>query len=420
MATAEIDQDQRRVAGIGAELRRQRPPHVINRRKRGNNQRHRRGDCLVLPLLTPGRAHRQRILADRNADAERRAQFHADCAHRIEQCRVLARLTAGGHPVGRQLDVGDVAYRRRGDVGNGFANRHPARSRRVDDSQRRALAHRHRLSQIAFVAHDRDRAVRDRHLPRPDHLIAHRQSAHGAIADRDQERLVGHRRQAQHALAGIGQRNAAQIDRRKILAHMSHIAMHLRRLAEQHVHRHVDRRVAVLRVDHLQLPLLGRRADHREQTTFALAQFAKQRQALRRNAEHITLLRFIAPDLHRCQPAFFQRHLAQIEHGAASGIVCDFRESIGQTARADIMDRQDRVVFPHRPAGVDHFLRAPLHFGIAALHRVEIQIGGVRTGGHRRRRAAAHADAHAGAAQLDQQAARGQFLFLCLQRRNVA
>ena len=49
------------------------------------------------------------------------------------------------------------------------------------------------------------------------------------------------------------------------------------------------------------------------------------------------------------------------------------RQGVRQAAGADIVDRQDRVVLAQLPAAVDDFLRAPLHLGVAALHRVEIE-----------------------------------------------
>ncbi|SPU80533.1 Uncharacterised protein [Burkholderia multivorans] len=67
------------------------------------------------------------------------------------------------------------------------------------------------------------------------------------------------------------------------------------------------------------------------------------------------------------------------------------------------MDAEDRVFRAELPAAVDHFLRAPLDFRIAALDRVEVEFGRVRAGRHRARGAAAHSDPHAGAADLDQQ-----------------
>ena len=61
------------------------------------------------------------------------------------------------------------------------------------------------------------------------------------------------------------------------------------------------------------------------------------------------------------------------------------------------------------PALVDDFLRPALNLGVAALHRVKVQMRRIGAGGHGAGRAAAHADTHAGAAQLDQQAAGGEF-----------
>ena len=63
------------------------------------------------------------------------------------------------------------------------------------------------------------------------------------------------------------------------------------------------------------------------------------------------------------------------------------------------------LLLAQRPAVVDDLLRAALDLGVAALHRVEVERGGVAAGGHRARGAAAHADAHARAAELDQQRA---------------
>src|SRR5690606_23830870 len=70
-----------------------------------------------------------------------------------------------------------------------------------------------------------------------------------------------------------------------------------------------------------------------------------------------------------------------------------------------VVDGQNRVLSTLRPAVVDDFLRTALDLGVAALHRVKVQLCSVGAAGHGAGRAAAHADAHAGAAQLDQQRA---------------
>ncbi|MCY1166548.1 hypothetical protein D9M73_64890 [compost metagenome] len=69
------------------------------------------------------------------------------------------------------------------------------------------------------------------------------------------------------------------------------------------------------------------------------------------------------------------------------------------------MDGQDGVGRAQLGALVDDFLRTAFNLGIAALHRVKVQAGRVGTRGHGTGSAAAHAYAHAGAAQLYQQGA---------------
>lgn len=90
---------------------------------------------------------------------------------------------------------------------------------------------------------------------------------------------------------------------------------------------------------------------------------------------------------------------------AAAGVVGQLGEGVAQAARAHVVDREDRVGRALLPTVVDDLLRTALDLGIAALHRVEVELGCVGARGHRARGAAAHADAHAGPAELDQQRA---------------
>src|SRR5690606_2902990 len=66
------------------------------------------------------------------------------------------------------------------------------------------------------------------------------------------------------------------------------------------------------------------------------------------------------------------------------------------------------------------FLRAPLDLGVAALHRIEIEILLVGAGVHARSRAAAQPDQHSRAAELYQQRTLGYFRFRGVDRRDVA
>ena len=49
-------------------------------------------------------------------------------------------------------------------------------------------------------------------------------------------------------------------------------------------------------------------------------------------------------------------------------------QGVRQSAGTDIVDEQNRIGGAHGPAAVDDFLGAALNFGVAALHRSEIQI----------------------------------------------
>ena len=252
------------------------------------------------------------------------------------------------------------------------------------------------------------------------------QAADAAVADRDQEALAGDRRVAQHVESHHLQRHIRQIERRQFRRHALNVAVHLRRLAQQHVHRHVDgeQRRRLVRCHRLigqhQLLRLGRHADHRVRAALAHAHRIEHRQQLGLHREHIALLAFVAPDLLGRQAAFLQRHLAQVEASAPPRPIDQFGERVRDAAGADIVDRQDRVHVTERRAVVDDLLRAPLDLRVAALHRVEIERRRVGAGGHRTGRAAAHADAHAGPAQLDQQGAGRERDLVGLRRRDRA
>ena len=194
---AQINQQQRGVGQGGVELRREGAAHIGQRGKGGHDQADRRDDFFGVAAVLPLGTHRQRILADRDRDAQRRAELHAHRPHGFKQRGVLAGFATGRHPVGRQLDARQL-HRRGQQVGDGLAHRHAARRRRVDHGQRRALAQAHGLAGKALEIGQGDRAIRHRHLPGPDHLVTVAEPAHRAVADRDQKPLGRHRRMRQH------------------------------------------------------------------------------------------------------------------------------------------------------------------------------------------------------------------------------
>ena len=423
---AEINQQQLGFAylGIRPQLRSQRAANVIDTRKRRDDQGQGGGHLLLHALLRPAAiplgAHRQGILADRNRHAQRRAEVDADRLHGIEQCRILMTVTGSRHPVRRELDAADIAHIGRCQVGNCLAHRHAARSRCVEQGQRRALAHGEALAAQGVVAHRSNRHIGHRHLPGSDHLVACRETADTAVANGDQEIFGRHGRQPQHAQGGFLQVDAGNVQRRHRDLVPTRIAMKLRRFAEQHFHRHIDRLVAEVIIRHRQMTVTGGNAKHRKRATLALAQTAEFLQAFRSNGQHVTLLCLVAPDFARAHARFFTGQRAQVEGRAATGIVCEFRHGIGNAAGADIVDGEYRIAVTLLPTAVDDFLRATLNLRIAALHRRKIEVGGVRARSHRRRCAAAKADQHTRTTELDQQAARRKPDLEGMFRGNVA
>ena len=271
------------------------------------------------PFVGPRRLHRQGVLADRDADAEPRAQLQRDRAHGVEERGVLAGMPRRRHPVGGELDVADVGDRRRGDVGDA-----PRRSP-CGRTPRDSISASGVRSPIANAS--------PRQVSKPISVTATSATGtcHGptiwsravrpptrAVADRDEERLVGDRR----AAAARGRPPRADRCRPSRTAaapaaRASTSPRHPRRLAEQHRELHVDRRVAEHRVGHRQ-PAVARRApDDRERTALALADRAKTLEVAGRDREHVALLRLVAPDLQRRHAGLFAGNRAQVEAAAA-------------------------------------------------------------------------------------------------------
>ena len=241
------------------------------------------------------------------------------------------------------------------------------------------------------------------------------QATHGAVADGDQKSLGRHSGAGQHRNTGLLQGDTVQVQRRKLPLQTGHVAVHLGRLAQQHIHGHIDWQIGRLGgfgIAQHQLALLGGHPHHSKRATLALTQRAEQHQRIGGNRQHIALLAFIAPDLLGRHAAFLQRHSAQVKPRATAGVVGQLGEGVGQTAGAHIVDRQNGValatgsaVLAQRPTLVDDLLRPALDFRVAALHRIKIKLGRIGASGHRARRAATHANAHAGPPQLNQQTA---------------
>ena len=168
----------------------------------------------------------------------------------------------------------------------------------------------------------------------------------------------------------------------------------------------------MLCVRHNEIALFHSHAHHRKRATLPLAKCLEHFKRLGRDGQHITLLALVAPDLFGREARLFQRHGAQVKLRAPARVIGEFRKSVAQAASPHVMNGEDRVVGLQCPAMVDDLLRAPLDLWVAALNRIKIKLRRIGPRGHGAGRAAAHANAHAGAAELDQQTARGKDDFL--------
>ena len=209
------------------------------------------------------------------------------------------------------------------------------------------------------------------------------QSANGAVADRHEEPFARHGRVTQDVQGHRRQVDAGQIELGLDPVHPLDVALHLRRLAEQDLHRHVDRPLAAGSVFEHEHPVVTGHPDDGERAPLTFTQPREEFQSLGSQRDDVALLALVAPGLLGRKTALFQRNCAQIEPRPQPCTVDELREGIGQPPSPHVVDREDRVVLTQRPAVVDDLLRPSLDLGVAALHRVEVQVSRVRSGRHR-------------------------------------
>ena len=86
-----------------------------------------------------------------------------------------------------------------------------------------------------------DRDIGHRHLPGTGHLVAMRQAADRPVGDGDQEALARDAGVAKDGIGRVADVHPAGIEVVPDPGDAGDVAGHPRRLAEQHLHRHVDR-----------------------------------------------------------------------------------------------------------------------------------------------------------------------------------
>ena len=205
---------------------------------------------------------------------------------------------------------------------------------------------------------------------------------------------------------------------------MAHIAGHFGWLAEQYIQWHIHRIIAEMTIMHFQFLNLGGVTQHRIRAAFPLAQCLEGVQLVCGNRQCITLLGLIAPDFHGGHARLVDMHFAQFEFRTTATVVYQLRQRIGNTAGAHIVNPDNRVIvltfLAHRPAAIDHFLTAPLHFRVTPLHRGKIQVFRTLAGRHGRRRTAAQANQHGRTTQQHNRCARRHMNFFDMLHAHIA
>src|SRR5258706_2968416 len=143
-----------------------------------------------------------------------------------------------------------------------------------------------------------------------------------------------------------------------------YVAMPGRRLPENHLEGRVAGLVREEWIGHFEPMIPARFSDDRVEAALALADRGELVQAGDVDGENVALLRLVRPDLHRRHPRLLDGDLAQVEARADPTRVRELRERVGKPARADVVDREDRVLLAHLPAGVNHFLATSLELGV--------------------------------------------------------
>ena len=173
----------------------------------------------------------------------------------------------------------------------------------------------------------------------------------------------------------------------------AHVAVHARRLAEDDLERQLSHRVAPeQRVGYGEVAVAGDLADDGVEAALAAGEALEALEVAAPHHQHIALLRFVAPDLHRAHARVVVGDRPQVEAGALS--LDQLRAGVRQPAGADVVDADDGVVPAQGDAAADQLLAAALHLRVVPLHRGEVEVGEVAAAVHARGVAAAQPDQH--------------------------
>ncbi len=296
---AKLSKHQHRVFNLRPQLRRKRQTNVRNRRKRSDIQRQWRHNRPLALRRRPGGAHRQAVLAHRNCNSKGGAKLHTHGLDGFKQGLIFLTLPRCGHPVGRQHDPRQPGYPRSRQIRERFTDGHARRRGRIQGCKRGPLTHAHGLAGVGVKARCGDSNISNRFLPGSNHLLLGHQARDAAIADGDEELLAAYRREAQHFLKISKHRTRIKRQFPCLTRAAGVAAFELRRVAEQHIHGQINRVVFKKLVAETQMRLAYRLANHRVRTPLPGANRLKQLDTGGIDSHDVTLLGFVAPDLHR-------------------------------------------------------------------------------------------------------------------------
>ena len=156
----------------------------------------------------------------------------------------------------------------------------------------------------------------------------------------------------------------------------SDVFKHLRGLAQKDAHFHVDGFIFKVQIFEHELPVVGRFAYNGDGAALASAERGEGINAVRHDGHDVALLGFVAPNLHGRHGRIFVVDIAEVE--APTGGFDELRETVGEPACADIVNREYGVIRAECDTAIDHLLTATLHFWVAALDGVKIEGFGLR------------------------------------------
>ena len=146
------------------------------------------------------------------------------------------------------------------------------------------------------------------------------------------------------------------------------------------------------------MTIRSRLAKHGNGTSLPRTHTEETIQIITRHRKHITFLRFAAPYFHGAHGTVLNIDLSQIKLSAS--LRHQLRATIGESARTDVMNAEDRVIVTQPDTMIHHFLATPLHLGITSLHRIKIQLGIITASSHGRGSSSSESDLHCRPAYL--------------------